>query len=151
MRRYGASLALALLLPVVPFRADAQLEPGMVITGSRVPEYDEQGQLKTQIFGEKAEGVTDTIVDITRLEIETFEDGKVDMRVRAAQCRFDQRTGVATSDQDVRIMRRNVIISGTGFRWESEPVRFEIHRDARVVIRMERKQKKQTDNEEPAP
>ncbi len=151
MSRYATGLALALLVPFMPFHAYAQFERGMVVTGFRVPEYDEKGQLKTQIFGEKAVVVTDSVVDITRLEIETFEDGKVDMRVRAAQCRFDQHTGVATSDQDVRITRRHVIISGTGFRWESEPVRFEIHRDARVVIRMERKEKKQTDTEEPTP
>lgn len=123
-------IALAVLFP-----ARAQFEPGMTVTGFRVPRYNEDGQLEAILFGDRATAVSDHLVDITNLRIETLSGDEVDMRATAPICRFDQRSGVATSESDIRITRNNVVITGQGFRWDAATARFEIHRNARVVIR----------------
>lgn len=126
---------IALLALMTVSAAVAQFEPGMTVTGFRVPRYDEDGRLEAILHGDRATAVSEHVVDITNLRIETLSDNEIDMRAMAPLCRFNQQTGVATSESDIRITRNNVVITGQGFRWDAATAKFEIHRNARVVIR----------------
>ncbi|MBP7275221.1 MAG: hypothetical protein KBA51_03350, partial [Kiritimatiellae bacterium] len=55
----------------------AQLQKGEAFTGFRVPDYDEQGQLKMLVQGEKAWIVADDEIEIQNFQIETYQNGVV--------------------------------------------------------------------------
>ncbi|MCK5676670.1 MAG: hypothetical protein KAH99_06605, partial [Verrucomicrobia bacterium] len=50
---------------------------GMEISGFRVPDYDEQGKLRAQLYGEHAKVREGGEVEITNLKIEMYKDGEV--------------------------------------------------------------------------
>ncbi len=136
MTRRGTIRAAACLLgAALAWSARAQLEEGTTVAGFRIPEYDEQGRIKSQLFGDFAKAVSEDVVEITNLRIEVFKDGAIDMRVAAPHCLYNRRENTAASPSQVRVTRNNLVITGKGFRWEAGASRFEIHEQARVILR----------------
>lgn len=115
--------------------AVAQLREGQTVIGFRYPEYDNDGNLKTLITGDSATAQSPTVFDIRNLKIEMYKDGAVDTRVTAPQCRFDRRAMQATSEDSVRIVRGDLVITGEGFTWSGTPSSFRIERNVRLVLR----------------
>lgn len=115
--------------------AVAQLREGQTVIGFRYPEYDNEGNLKTLITGDSATAQSPTVFDIRNLKIETYKDGAVDTRVTAPQCRFDRRALQATSEDSVRVVRGDLVITGEGFTWNGSPPSFRIERNVRLVLR----------------
>ncbi len=114
-------------------------QTGQTVSGFRLPEYDEQNNLKSELIGEFAKVLPDGIIDITQLKIDFYNDGKVDMTVTAPQCTYKQQEGTAVSDSAVRIARDNMVVTGEGFSWNGHDERFEIFKNAKVVLKGVRK------------
>jgi hypothetical protein len=114
--------------------ACAEDPPVQTVTGFRVPEYDDQNRLKSQLFGDFASVLPDGIIEITQLKIDFYDEGEVVMTVTAPRCRYDQKKGNAQSDSDLRITRKNMVVTGKGFSWSGRSERFEIYREAKVVL-----------------
>ena len=131
-------LALALLAGVPARGAEEDEEAVQTVTGFRVPEYDAQNNLKSQLFGAFAKVLPGGLIDITDLKMEFFQDGKLDMTVTAPQCTYDQDGGVAKSDAEVEIVRENMVVTGRGFSWEGKAQRFQILHEAKVVLKQAR-------------
>lgn len=108
---------------------------GQTVTGFRVPDYDEENNLKTLLLGDFAKVLSDGIIEITELRIEFYQAGKVTMTVTAPQCRFNQKAGVAESDGEVRIANDDMVVTGRGFEWINSDEVFKIRSDTRVVLR----------------
>ena len=119
----------------VAVAAWSQLQKGEEFSGFRVPDYDEQGNLKMMIQGEQARIISADEVEIQNFRIDTYQNGAVDARVTAPHCIYNNRTRKAQSTNDIRIVRGTMIISGTDFNWDPGPQRFEIHQNAKVVFR----------------
>lgn len=134
-RRIAMGVVLALALSAGGAEDE---EPVQTVTGFRVPEYDAQNNLKSQLFGAFAKVLPGGLIDITDLKMEFFQDGKVDMTVTAPQCTYDQDGGAAKSDTDVQIARENMVVTGKGFSWEGKTQRFKIFSQARVVLKQAR-------------
>ncbi len=115
--------------------APAQYREGQTFTGFRFPEYDAGGALKTLITGDSARVAAADVFDIRNLRVELMKDGAVETRITAAQCLFNRRTREITSDAGVRIVRGDLVITGEGFAWRAAPQRFQIERNAKVVLR----------------
>ncbi len=126
---------MALFLGWLAGVAFGQLREGQTVVGFRFPEYDKDGAIKTLITGDSAKALSPTLFDIRNLKIEMFKDGAVDTRVTAPQCRFDRRTMQAASEESVRIVRGDLVITGEGFTWSGAPSSFRIERNAKVVLR----------------
>lgn len=109
------------------------------VTGFRVPSYDRDGNLTSQMYGDTARIMPDGGVDISELRVEFYRSGAtnrdVDMRVSSPRCYYNRGTGVATSDAPVRIARDNMVVTGTGFAWSSHDERMRIEKNAKVVIK----------------
>ena len=131
---YGILLVCGLVLT-----AFAQVSDLPTLTGFSVPEYDENGNMTSQLFGDYAEFLPDGIVRITNLKIEFYDDGEVHMRVTAPECVYDQNTKQAESDSSVRIARDNMVVTGVGFIWVAGKEYLEIRSDAKVVLKNVRK------------
>ncbi len=122
----------------------ALAQPGgevQTITGFRVPSYDREGNLTSQMFGEQARILPDGTVEIADLSMEFFGSNDAgtnrppQMRVTSPRCHYDRASGVATSAASVRIARDNMVVTGVGFRWAGESERLEIFSEAKVVLK----------------
>ncbi len=105
------------------------------VTGFRVPEYDEQGNLKAQLFGDFARVLPDGLIEITGLKMERFQDGEVEVRITAPQCTYDRRANKGGSDSEVRIAGSNMVVTGKGFFYNGREEKFQIFSAAKVVLR----------------
>ena len=106
------------------------------ISGFRVPDYDEEGNLKSQLHGDYAKIRPNDEVEITNLKIETYDRGsEPEMLVTSPHCVYNRQSGSARSESALRIARDNMIITGEGYVWDSGSERFIIRRKARVVLK----------------
>ncbi len=108
------------------------------IEGFRLPEYDENGRLKSQVLGEVAEMRADGRIDITDLRIEIFRSGQKEGTIRADRCVFDPDKRSAQSDTAVSIETERLLITGMGLQWEAEGQILRILNQARVELKQGR-------------
>jgi lipopolysaccharide transport protein LptA len=106
----AAGLLLVLLAPVV----QAQMT-GVEISSFRVPEYDAQGTMTSQLFGERAEVGESGEVSITGLRIEFYKASNTVMTVSSPYCFYNQKTREAHSDAPVAADMERVHVRGKGF------------------------------------
>ena len=139
MRMNGKGLAGVLLWTVV-WMAWAQNAEFLNVAGVRIPEYDEQGRLKSQLFGDLAKSLPDGNIEITGLKVEFYEGTQVNMRVTAPLCLFDRARNTAQSEGPVRIARDTMVITGTGFLFNNREERFKILKDVKVVLKGTRRE-----------
>ncbi len=111
------------------------LRPGMEAGGFRLPEYAEDGTLKSQLFGDHARALSNNVIEIRGLRIEMYKDGQVETRVSSPHCLYDHVRQAAGSTSSVRITRGEVVITGDDYAYSPKRQRFEIHTNARVVLR----------------
>lgn len=132
-RRGGVRLAVALaLLGLVP-AAHAQLA-GQAVKGFRLPEYDADGRLTQQLYGETATFLQDGIIQLTGLQIEIFRNGEVSARVFSPECAYDPNRKRAASKEHIRIVTKQAVLTGDGFAWNGENEQFQIFKNAKVVL-----------------
>lgn len=112
----------------------AAQESGEAIQGFRLPEYDEQGQLKQQLYGRTATFLEDGIIQLTGLKIEIFNKGQVSARVYSPLCAYDQKRKRAASKQHVRIVTEKAVLTGDGFAWNGENEQFQIFKNAKLTL-----------------
>jgi hypothetical protein len=134
-----APALLRLLMAGAALTAAAQFEPGQTAKNFRFPDYDKDGRLKSQVFGEYARVLNERAIEITNLKIEVFRGAEVDMIVTSPLCLYDRIGNSAASTSSVRIARGDMVISGTGFSWDAAKQKFVVERDARVVVKGVRK------------
>ena len=128
--KYLCLIMLVALVSAAQAQNDVQL-----LSGFEVPEYDEQGNMKSMLTGDLAELTPDGMVNIKNFAIDFYKLGQVEMRVEAPQCTYDQRKKLAKSDDTIRISRDMMTVTGRGFEWSSAETRFHIENDARVEIK----------------
>lgn len=133
--RRGLRWGLMAALMVMAGGGAAQTEPVQTLAGFRVPEYDRDGALKSELFGDLAQLTPDGCVRITNLRIDFFRDRRLEMRVTAPECRYDEKRKEAESEGPVKIARPNMVVTGVGFAWKAAKERLEIFRDAKVVLK----------------
>ncbi len=108
-----------------------------VSTGFKIPELDENGVMKSMMTGQKARMSPGKPLEIEGLMIEFYEkDGKtVAMRITSPFCTYDARSGMARSEESVRILGKNFQIRGKGFDYETQAERMELHSNVKVILR----------------
>ena len=128
----SALLAAAMLLGSAA-AAGARLA-GQTVKGFRLPEYDEDGKIKQQLYGQTATFLADGIIQLTGLKIELFRKGEVTARIYSSLCAYDPERKRAASQQDIRVVTEKAVLTGEGFAWNGETEQFQIFRNARVVL-----------------
>ena len=109
-------------------------EPGMEISGFRVPDYDEQGVMTSQLFGDHAEMEGGGMVKITGLIMEFYKDDDVYMTVTSPHCFFDQKTREAHSDAPVAADMEGIHVRGRGFVLNSSDRKVQVLNESKVII-----------------
>ena len=117
------------------------METGMEVTGVRAPYYAADGSLKAQLYGGHARVLEGGVADVTNIRIDVYEKGAVIMTVYAPQCftrvveNEENKVLLVESEGDVLIEMEEMSIAGRGFRFASDSNRFEIHSEARVLVK----------------
>jgi hypothetical protein len=128
------------LANAIPLGDDSQIK------GFRVPNYDDQSVMTSQIFGDFARVLPDGNVEITELRMEfySYADGEriTDMTVTSPMCLFHRARGLVISDSDVRISRDDLTVTGKGFMWSNQRQELRILNESRVELKKARKDKK---------
>lgn len=137
MNRWRYALVLLLTAVAAGGGEDSGVQ---TVAGFRVPEYDENNRLKSQLFGDFAKILPDGVIEITQLKIDFYSEGKVHMTVTAPRCSYKQKEGMAESDADVRITREDMVVTGHGFAWNGRDEQFRIFKETKVVLKGARKQ-----------
>lgn len=120
--------------------AAAQQDINMEISGFRVPEYDEQGVMTSQLFGDRAEVEGGGEVKITTLRVEFYKEGKTVVTVTSPYCFYNQKTREAHSDAPVAADMDRLTMRGRGFLLKSSDNTVQVFDDSRVVIKDAAKQ-----------
>ena len=108
---------------------------GESIKGFRVPDYNEDGSLKSILYGSTAVKNNQTQVwKMTGVKIDVFSSNKVSAVVTSPGCDFDMRKGSASSDDPIVILHDRAQIRGTGYVWDQKKETFQINSQARVMI-----------------
>jgi lipopolysaccharide export system protein LptA len=127
LRRIG----LGVLLPILFVTAQ---EPGAEVSGFRVPEYDANGVMTSQLFGDKAEMQGGGVIQIIGVRAEFYRDGETFMTVTSPTCFYNQSERTATSDAAVAADLEGVRLRGTGFELSADERVVQVKKDSRVVI-----------------
>ena len=114
--------------------AFGQSQEGSAVKGFRLPEYDEAGRLKQQLYGETATFLPDGIIQLTGLKIELFREGEVTARIYSPACAYDQARKRAASKEHIRIVVEKGVVTGDGFAWNGTNQQFQIFQNAKVVL-----------------
>lgn len=114
------------------FGADDLL--GQAIKGFRYPAYDNQGQLKMEIAGDKAQVLPQNLIQIFNLRMTFYEEGKMVMHVTTPLCFYDRVKQTAVSTAQVCVTRAEIKITGRGFNWNEKDGRIRINNNTRVVL-----------------
>ena len=101
----------------------------------RVPEYDEKGNLKSELFGDYAKILPNGVIEITNLKMQMFKEGEVEASMTAPSCTYDRNGGRAGSEGSVRIARENMVVTGDGFFWSAKKERIQIFKNVKVVLK----------------
>ena len=123
------------LLMALATTAGAQVPETGVITDFRVPDFDANGVLKSEIYGDKAQPQKGTdLIKISGLRIILYKNKDVESTLTAEHCTVNRKDRSAFSNADVKIVRGNIVITGKGFRWDPERQRIEILNNFHMVM-----------------
>ena len=133
-------IGLFVLLATAAMAPAAGTNDELQIKGFRVPEYDDEGNMTSQIFGDFAKGLPDGFIQVEGLTMEFYKGSLsnrvTDMRVTAPRCLLHRGKKAAVSDSDVRIVRGEaMVVTGTGFMWNNNEQLLMIMSNSKVVLR----------------
>ncbi|MDF7807290.1 hypothetical protein P4E94_07570 [Pontiellaceae bacterium B12219] len=120
---------------------DEYLESGMEVAGVRAPYYDDEGELRAQLYGGKAKVLAGGVADVSNLRIDVYQDGVLMMTVFAPQCftKIEDVDGnnvlMVYSEGDVLIDMDQMTVTGRGFNFSSEKNQFEILHNSKVLVK----------------
>ncbi len=119
------------------------VDPGAEILGegAHYQYYDEDGDLRAQLYGGQLRNLGEGKVDVTDVRIDVYEKGVVVMTIYAPQCVMHveehgkKNVLLVDSEGDVLIDSDRMTIAGRGFRFSSHSNRFEILSEAKVLVK----------------
>ncbi len=112
----------------------AAQEQGMEMSGFRVPEYDDQGNMTAQLFGKHAEVRAGGEVKIEKLHLEFYQTGEKFVTVESPFCFYNSQKREAYSDEAVSAVADKIQVTGRGFEWKPSLHSVRIFNDVHVVL-----------------
>jgi len=131
---------MALIIAVGTVAGGGPLDLGSQIAKQiRYPDYDDKGQLKFEVLGDKAQVLPDGLIRVVNLKLILYEDGKAMMEVTAPECLLDRVKRIARSTSDVCAARSEIVLTGRGYEltWDNNKGHLEIYSRAKVVLTKE--------------
>lgn len=128
----GVMIGLAGEVPAQSFTPAAS--SALQVEGIRVPEFDTDGTLKSEFFGDSARPMENGLVELTNLRLNFYKQGRLNGFILTPRCIYDKNAKVVFSNADVTMRQGDVLISGTGFRWFQETQVVEILNRCSLIV-----------------
>jgi hypothetical protein len=112
----------------------AQAE-GLQAEGIRVPDYDANGRLTSELFGDAAHELADGTIEVSNLRLNMYKEGRLDGFIITPRCIYNRTSRMAFSNSEVTMQRGNLLVSGIGFRWYTDKQVLEILNRSSVIIK----------------
>ncbi|MDH3345841.1 MAG: LPS export ABC transporter periplasmic protein LptC [Kiritimatiellaceae bacterium] len=122
----------------------------MQLGGFRVPEYNTEGEMVSQFFGESASMHSSGDVKIDMVRVEYYSEGEVALTVKTPYCFYNQKTRDARSDAPITANMKGVSVSGTGFKLGVESRTVELLNESKVVLEGMIQVAESSDEDEPS-
>lgn len=102
-----------------------------------IPEYDKQGNLKSELMGDSADMYQNGLIKIQNITIDSYKDNQVNLTITSPECEYNEEKKAAWSTNTVRIVADNnkMVVTGKGFAWDSNSERMKILADVRVELK----------------
>jgi hypothetical protein len=124
---------LAGLVPVLRAQVSAPKEAGpLEVFKFRLPDYNADGTLKSEMFGDKAV-IDGDLITISNLRVEMYDAGRLVTSFWAETCQFNKARGTLNSDSPVRVMRSGMMMTAEGLDWKKGNTVVELRRNVRVL------------------
>jgi hypothetical protein len=104
------------------------------VEGIRVPEFNPDGTLKSEFFGDSAKPLENGLVELTNLRLNFYKDGRLNGFILTPRCIYDKNAKLVFSNADVTMRQGEILISGTGFRWFQETQVVEILNRCSLIV-----------------
>lgn len=106
------------------------------VTGLRYPlGYHDNGQLKAQLKAEKANVQENGQIYATNITSEFYTvEGILDITMIADDCLYDKQAKMAKSENNVKVDKKGIVITGKGFEWDSNEQMVTILNNVKVVL-----------------
>jgi len=101
----------------------------------RLPDYDENGNLKAELQGETGTILADGRFDITNLRMTFYEQGQEAMVITAPRCLYDKDKQTAESESEILVERSELRMSGEGFKFHVGRKQLRVEDKTKVVLR----------------
>ena len=109
-------------------------EEGTALGDFRVPQYDEQGQMTSQLFGEHAEMGSGSLVKIEGVRVEFYRDDEVFMTVESPRCLYDRKSRKVNSEAPVSADMEGFRLTGTGYVLDVDGRTVQVLKESRLVL-----------------
>jgi hypothetical protein len=129
----GSVVAMA-ILPGFAQSITPAVTSGLQVEGIRVPEYNSDGTLKSEFFGDTARPLDNGLMELTNLRLNFYKEGRLDGFILTPRCIYDKNTKLVFSNADVTMRQGDILISGTGFRWFQETQVVEILNRCSLIV-----------------
>jgi len=102
-----------------------------------VPEFNEDGEKKSELAGESARVKAAGVVEISGFSMRFYDVGttNIRMKVSAPNCVYNQVGQFAKSTSSVKIEGENMVVTGEDFAWDGTQEIFKIFKHSKVVLR----------------
>ncbi|MCU0858864.1 MAG: hypothetical protein MUC65_10740, partial [Pontiellaceae bacterium] len=115
--------------------AQAETDFDLEVSGFRAPQYDDQGVMTSQLFGDRAEMIGGGEIKITGLRIEIYKEGQTAATVTAPYCFYNKDTKEAHSDSTIAADVDRLKLRGRGFILKSTESSVQVFDDCEVTIK----------------
>ncbi len=134
------TLMLFAVLAAAATFAQQPAQPGQpkvhTIKQFRLPDMDETGRVRGEIFGDSARVPEEGLIDIANMRLLIYgANGSVELRVTSPHCAYNRERSIAGSKSSVLIENKDFILSGEGYLCHLRRQRLEIANQARLVLR----------------
>ncbi len=104
------------------------------LTGFEIPDYDKENNLKSILSGDSAVPKGEDEITISNLKINSYDAGEINMIMTAPHCIYNKKTRIAKSKSRIKIDRKDMVITGEDFEYDSKSKIFKINKDVKVVL-----------------
>ena len=103
--------------------------------GIRVPDYDEKGVLKSEVFGDMARELPDGNIELFNLRLLLYKEGRLDGTAETTRCIYNRKEKLLFSNAEITLQQGSMLVSGVGFRWYTDRQVMEILNRSFVIVR----------------
>ena len=117
----------------------AQGDSAMPVKNMRLPlEFYDNGVIKTQLKAGYALVPPEGMIIATNVIMEMFfEDGSTNVIITAHDCKYDRKKQFAGSDNKIKIVHEDIVITGKGYEWFADKERVKILSEAKIIFNRE--------------